>query len=218
MFNAGDIVMQLTPNTFLQNSIESVSFASQFSNKKVIESEADSSTMSLQGMIVITSSTTFEPMKNEQVQCDFLITPPDNSMQELWFTLSEYNRKKTSWTPSKDKVDEIRALAIKSLYHSMDIGIDLSGNLLNFCYRHKLMEHVKTSIALIKKCFPSYENISAEFVEDMESDEQWILINVFVRDKIDRILDMYDKYTEEWIDKVPWPESSKIRISYHPIK
>ena len=152
------------------------------------------------------------------VQAHFLRSTSITSVIELWLAIASNTAQKTSWISlSGDEIDELREKATRSLYHSKDIGIDLSGELPSFCYKNNIMKYVKTSVDLIKAYFPSHERISAELVEDTETNEKWVLLNVFIKDEINRILDMYDKYTEEWIDKVPWPDRSKVRISYHPI-
>ncbi|MGA2333015.1 MAG: hypothetical protein ABSG75_14770 [Syntrophales bacterium] len=124
-----------------------------------------------------------------------------------------------SWASlKKDEIDELRDIAIRSLYDSMDIGVELSGEVLRFSYQYKLMEHIKTSADLIRRCFTSHEEISAELMEDTETDEIWVVLNIFVRGETNQILDMYDEYTREWIAKVPWPACSRVRISYYPVE
>lgn len=216
------------------NLIEKLALRDVFSTIKQGETESTASTLSFDDLTLCASgSTTFftgsaniectqgmniDADIRKIVQVHFLRKMSAIPAIAFWLVAADDPMRKTSWMPLKrDEIDELREIAIRSRYHSTDIGVELSRDVLSFCYKYKIMEYVKTSVDLIKFCFPSRERISVELMEDTETDEKWVLLNIFVRDEINRILDMYDKYTEEWIDKVPWPECSSVRISYHPI-
>lgn len=136
----------------------------------------------------------------------FLLNMKTNAMEEV------------PWVPfQEDEIEKLRKLAEKSRYRSPDIGIDLKPEVLKFGYENQIMEYMTISVNLIKKCFSSLQSISAEIMEDDESDDKWVVFNVYAKDEIEAILDMDDRYTEAWIKKVPWPERLKIRISYYPV-
>ena len=68
-----------------------------------------------------------------------------------------------------------------------------------------------------------YGNKSAQTVinfsleNDPEIDEEWITLNVTVEGEIEEILDKYDKYTDNFVYEIPWPERDRIRFSYNII-
>jgi len=122
------------------------------------------------------------------------------------------------WVPfQEDEIEKLRKLAEKSRYHSPDFDVDLQSEVLQFGYENQIMEYMKISIDLIKNIFTSLRDISAEIMEDDEIADRWMVFNIYVQDEIDNILDMYDRYTEEWVARVPWPERSKIRISFYSV-
>jgi hypothetical protein len=53
--------------------------------------------------------------------------------------------------------------------------------------------------------------------EDPETGERWLLIAITVYGEVGEILEQYERYTEQWIAAVPWPERDKIRLSFNII-
>lgn len=53
--------------------------------------------------------------------------------------------------------------------------------------------------------------------EDPETGERWLLIAVTVFGEVGEILEQYERYTEQWVDAVSWPERDKIRLSFNII-
>jgi hypothetical protein len=92
--------------------------------------------------------------------------------------------------------------------------IKLSGDEKEFCQRHGVLQYIPEALKIIKCSFSNINTIYTELLQDPDSNEQWLVINVEVKGEIEDILDMYDKYTGEWVSRVPWPQRGKIRLSY----
>ena len=63
----------------------------------------------------------------------------------------------------------------------------------------------------------SQEAIIKEIREekDKEIDEEWITLDVTIEGEIEEILDKYDKYTDNFVYEIPWPERDRIRFIYN---
>ncbi|MCK4823532.1 hypothetical protein KA005_47715, partial [bacterium] len=65
------------------------------------------------------------------------------------------------------------------------------------------------------KSFTSLQDFNLSPEKDLETGEEWLLLDVNVKGNIEKILDQYDYYTNNWIASVPWPIRDKIRLSYN---
>lgn len=92
--------------------------------------------------------------------------------------------------------------------------IRLSHDEKEFCKRYGVLQYIPVALEIIKRSFLDIQNIYTELLQDPDTDEQWLVINVEVKSEIEEVLDMYDNYTREWVSEVPWPEREKISLSY----
>lgn len=76
-----------------------------------------------------------------------------------------------------------------------------------------IKEYLITAISLVNKHFPSFHDITFSLQRDYEIDDEWITIDVSIDGDIEEELDSYDKYTENFVYEIPWPERDKIRLS-----
>lgn len=90
-------------------------------------------------------------------------------------------------------------------------------DVLHFCFRQGILEYLPPAMDLIEKSFPSIQGLHLEQEQDPETGEEWLTINFTLRGQVNEILDSYDKYTDEWVSLVPWPEREKVRIAYNVI-
>lgn len=93
--------------------------------------------------------------------------------------------------------------------------IVLSQSLYNFCLRYNIQNYLQVAINLAKECFPSLNEVQLYLEQDPDTREQWLVIDATVGGEVDEILSKYDKYTDLWVSSVPWPERSKIVLSYN---
>jgi len=94
------------------------------------------------------------------------------------------------------------------------VDIKLSRDEKEFCKHHGVLQYISVALGIIKRSFSNIRTIYTELLQDPDTDEQWLVVNVEVKGEIEDILDMYDKYTGEWVSRVPWPERGKISLSY----
>ncbi len=91
---------------------------------------------------------------------------------------------------------------------------NISQEILQICDIWGIRDYLFLAIDLIKAHFPTFQDINITFDKDQEVDEEWLTLDVTIKGEIDEILDEYDKYSENFIYSVPWPERDKIRLSY----
>ena len=83
-----------------------------------------------------------------------------------------------------------------------------------FCQANKLIPFLPVVEELIEVCFQKPLEVATELMKDPEAEGEWLLINVKVDADIDAVLDMYDEFTREWVERVPWPQREKIVVDY----
>ena len=114
------------------------------------------------------------------------------------------------------KQDEIELLRsfVEGRAASRPVVIFLSREAEVFCSRQGIRKYVTVASDLINQCFSNIRGVDSEVFQDPDTEDQLLVIHVEVEGEIEAVLDMYDKYTEEWVSRVPWPERSKITLSY----
>ncbi len=110
--------------------------------------------------------------------------------------------------------EEIIILSENSAY-SKPYDKNISPGILQICDIWGIRDYLFIAIDLIKKHFSSLQDISIALEKDQEVDEEWLVLDVTIAGEIDEILDEYDKYSENLVDSVKWPERDKIRLSYN---
>ena len=78
-----------------------------------------------------------------------------------------------------------------------------------------IKEYLIIAISLVKKYFPTYYDLNFSLQRDYEIDDEWVTIDVSIDGDIEELLDSYDKYIENLVYEIPWPERDKIRLSYN---
>lgn len=96
----------------------------------------------------------------------------------------------------------------------LPLVVPLSPKADAFCNSQGISQYVKVASDLVYKCFSNIRSVVSELLQDPDTEEQLLVIHVEVQGEIEAVLDMYDKYTDEWVSKVPWPARAKISLSY----
>ncbi len=94
------------------------------------------------------------------------------------------------------------------------VVVPLSREAEAFCSRQGIRKYVNVVSDLLNQCFSNVRGVDSEVLQDPDTEDQLLVIHVEIKGEIDAVLDMYDKYTEEWVSRVPWPERAKISFSY----
>lgn len=113
----------------------------------------------------------------------------------------------------QDEIELLRSF-IEGRTASRQVVVPLSREAEAFCSRQGIRKYVNVASDLLNQCFSNVEGVESEVLQDPETEDQLLVIHVAVKGEIDAILDMYDRYTEEWVSRVPWPERAKISLSY----
>lgn len=113
-----------------------------------------------------------------------------------------------SWVSVEPKAYDVLPLQFNVL------KTNVPQEILHFCSRQGILEYLPPAMELIEKSFPSIQGLHLEQEQDPETGEEWLTINFTLRGQPNEILDSYDKYTDEWVSLVPWPERDKVRMSF----
>lgn len=84
-----------------------------------------------------------------------------------------------------------------------------------FCMKEGILNYVPVATDIIEQSFQQIDKIGMAVEEDPETGEGWLLIDITVYGEVGEILEQYERYTEKWVDAVPWPERDKIRLSFN---
>lgn len=93
-------------------------------------------------------------------------------------------------------------------------GIE-SEEVKRFCEEHGLMQYLISAIDIVRKCFPTIQELFLEKEEDPESGEEWIVIDITVGGEIEEVLENYNNYITMFVSGIPWPAREKIILSYN---
>ncbi|MBI4641576.1 MAG: hypothetical protein HY731_12830 [Candidatus Tectomicrobia bacterium] len=91
----------------------------------------------------------------------------------------------------------------------------LSQDVLHFCLRQGILQHLLVALDLVEKYFSSIRELHLHYEHDPEIGEEWLVIEVTVQGEVEEVLDNYDTYTDCWVSSVPWADRHKIRLSYN---
>jgi len=112
-----------------------------------------------------------------------------------------------------DDIELLRSF-VEGRTASRPVVISLSREAEAFCNRQGIRTYVTVASDLLNQCFSNIWSVDSEILQDPETEEQLLVIHMEVKGEIEEVLDMYDKYTEGWVSRVPWPERAKISLSY----
>ncbi|OGP85911.1 MAG: hypothetical protein A2V87_07390 [Deltaproteobacteria bacterium RBG_16_58_17] len=113
----------------------------------------------------------------------------------------------------QDEIELLRSF-VEGQAASRPVVVPLSREAEAFCGCQGIRQYVNVASDLINQCFSNIQNVESEILQDPDAEDQFLVIHLEVKGEIEAVLDMYDKYTEEWVSRVPWPERAKISLSY----
>ena len=87
-------------------------------------------------------------------------------------------------------------------------------DVISFSYRLGIYQYLKFAINLLRKYFISLSKLEIEKEQDPETGEEWVVLNIIVEGEVMDFIKNYNKFTENLVTIIPWPERDKIRISY----
>ena len=98
------------------------------------------------------------------------------------------------------------------------IGLsDVAPDAVAYCLQHGLRQYLLLAIDLMHQCFSSVEACHLRLEQDLDTGEEWLVIEVTLQEDVEEVLAHCDAYTDRWIAQVPWPERDQIRLVYNVI-
>ena len=107
-----------------------------------------------------------------------------------------------------------RLMASLSFLRTKPTSADLSPEVERFCAAQGLLSHISVALDLVRRCFPCDHEPTLQTEQDPETGEEWVAIDIRVRAETTDFLERYDRYTDEFVARIPWPRRDKIRLSY----
>lgn len=98
--------------------------------------------------------------------------------------------------------------------HSPRQSVLLTDEARSLSLQWQVSSYLQKALRLAQKTFSGLDGIVVTAEDDPETDEKWIAVSVQVKGNIQDVLDMYDTYTREYVESVPWPARDKIRLVY----
>lgn len=90
----------------------------------------------------------------------------------------------------------------------------ISDDARDLAIRYQVSSYLQKALRLAQRNFSGLEGIEVTAETDPETDEKWVAVSVKVTGNIKDVLDMYDTYTRQFVESVPWPAHDKIRLVY----
>jgi hypothetical protein len=163
---------------------------------------------------------TFVPSKNStafiksSLEGELLSNVPSSLLSFLNNRRQHVQDGDTYLTVIDQKDIDILSSLVKGRTASRPVVFPLSREAEAFCSRQGIRKYVTVASDLLNQCFSNIRGVDSEVLQDPDAEDQFLVIHLEVKGEIEAVLDMYDKYTEEWVSRVPWPERGKISLSY----
>ena len=88
----------------------------------------------------------------------------------------------------------------------------LTPEIREFLDREGILEYLPRAVVLVQECFPTTQGIRAEFVEDPDSDAEWVTLIATMSGTVEEFLERDDHFMDRWIAEMPLPAGHKIVV------
>ncbi len=86
-----------------------------------------------------------------------------------------------------------------------------------FCGSPHALNWARETAELAQRCFPVDCEVSFTLEQDPESEVQWLLVDVAVKQNATDVLGCYRRFTAQWIEQMPSEVRSLIRVTFHVV-
>lgn len=86
----------------------------------------------------------------------------------------------------------------------------------DLCAARGLRGQLATAAGLVKRHFAGVTELRREVLEARETDERWVLLRFRVAGSADDAVAAYERFEQNWVEQVPWPERDRIRFVFEP--
>jgi hypothetical protein len=94
--------------------------------------------------------------------------------------------------------------------------ISQADEVARFCKAHGLCDYLETAKRFARECLGS-TRMTCELMQDVETDDQWIVLRADVHGSVESIVAATKNYTAKWVASVPWPERFMIRLLFNTV-
>ena len=83
-----------------------------------------------------------------------------------------------------------------------------------YCAAHQLTPYLETALRLAEEAFAPVKRLKTTLETDPETGEEYLVIEVVMADRGDRVLDQKKRYTRAWVQAAPHDIRRRIRLAY----
>jgi hypothetical protein len=136
----------------------------------------------------------------------------DEWMQELVVMSEDYVRWARDGTFLRRSASDALLDGVRFLPTAYGDLRETSADVLDFCARENLAEHLLMATIIMRRSFPEAMHLLFELERDPESDGEWITINVRVSPE--GAFERYERYIAGVVEAIPDDALEKIRLCY----
>ena len=86
-----------------------------------------------------------------------------------------------------------------------------------FCVRHGILDYVRTTVEMARKCFSPYHRLSLSLWTDPFEGTMRARVEVEVHASVDETQARYHRFLEMWSGTIPYPEWNFVGFGYYII-
>ena len=83
-----------------------------------------------------------------------------------------------------------------------------------YCAAHQLTPYLETALRLAEEAFAPVQRLQITLEADPETGEEYLVIEVAMGDRGDRVLEQKKRYTRAWVQAAPPDIRRHIRLAY----
>jgi hypothetical protein len=84
-----------------------------------------------------------------------------------------------------------------------------------FCIRHGILDHVRTTVEMARECFSPYHRLTLSLWKDPCDGRVTASIDVDVHASVDETQARYKRFLEMWSGTIPYPEWNLVSFGYY---
>ncbi len=98
---------------------------------------------------------------------------------------------------------------------SLLAGAEIPQDVIAFSKKEKILDQLFHSVELVEKHFKGVSDFNFDVVQDPENPEdEWVSVYFKTKGDVEETVASFDKYTTDWVKRVPWPKRIKILLDY----
>ncbi len=94
------------------------------------------------------------------------------------------------------------------------LKLSFTPDAVRFCDTPTRKYYVELAATLAWQTFPTLTNLLADVMQDPDSEDSWIVMEIELTGTTDDILEWYNTYSRKWVEAVPCPFRYLVRVSF----